>query len=134
MSKISVPKENKQTASSSSDKPRDAQLASLAHWAFLISFVIPFTSIIIPLVLYCTTGKQDPFVKENAKEALNLFICSTIYGILFGILCIVLIGIPLLILLVFYLLIFPIIAAIQTMGSTEDTPLYRYPCIFRLIQ
>ena len=109
-------------------------MASIAHWAFLIGYVGPFANLIIPLVLLNITGKEDSFVRDNAKEPLNLFICSIICLILFVFLCFVLIGIPLLLLLGFYLIIFPIIAAIQTMGFKMDTLVYKYPFIFRLIQ
>ncbi len=130
MAKISVPEE---PIDSGNDEQYNRNLAALSHWSFLIGFVVPFASLIIPLVLYNTTGKTDPFVKANAKEALNLVICAFIMGIVFGILCIVLIGIPLLALLGLYLIIFPIIAAVQTMDVNSGSKVYGYPCIFRLL-
>lgn len=131
MSKISIPEEQQR---SPINEEGNASVASLAHWAFLIGFVVPFASLIIPLVLYNTTGKDDEFVKANAKEALNLFLFSFILFAVFGILCFVLIGIPLLLLLGLYMIVFPIIAAIQTMSAKVGDPVYRYPVIFRLIQ
>ncbi|MDP7009651.1 MAG: DUF4870 domain-containing protein [Phycisphaerales bacterium] len=130
MAKISVPDEQQQVPV---NEEGNATVASLAHWAFLIGFVVPFASLIIPLVLYNTTGKEDEFVKENAKEALNLFLFSIILFFLFAILCLVLIGIPLLVLLGLYMIIFPIIAAIQTMSAKVGDNPYKYPLIFRLI-
>ena len=129
MAKISVP--DKQT--DSKNEEQYAGIASLAHWSFLMGFVVPFASLILPLVLYNTTGKENEFVKENAKEALNLFFFAIIMGFVFALLCLVLIGIPLLILLFFYTIIFPIIAAIQTMSAKQGDAAYRYPWIFRLI-
>jgi uncharacterized Tic20 family protein len=131
MAKISVP-DDQQDISCEGDF--DANVASLAHWAFLISFVVPFTSLIIPLVLYNTTGKDDPFVKANAKEALNLFLFMLIMGFVFALLILVLIGIPLLILLGLYTIVFPIIAAIQTMSAKQGDIPYQYPVIFRILQ
>ena len=131
MAKISVP-DDQQDISCEGDF--DANLASLAHWAFLISFVVPFTSLIIPLVLYNTTGKDDAFVKANAKEALNLFLFIVIVGFVFLLLCFVLIGIPLVILLCLYTIVFPIIAAIQPMSAKQGDPVYKYPVIFRVLQ
>ena len=133
MAKISVPKDQESEVPSSNGVRTNAGVASLAHWSFLIGYVVPFASLIIPLVLLVTTGKEDSFVRDNAKEALNLFIFILICAIVFAILCIVLIGIPLLILLGLYSIIFPIIAAVQTMSSTNDSPIYKYPWIFRLI-
>ena len=130
MAKISVPEE--QQSNPSREEP-NATLASLAHWSFLIGWVVPFANLIIPLVLFNTKGKEDPFVKENAKEALNLVIFSFLMLCVFAVLIIVVIGIPLIVLLFFYLLIFPIIAAIQTMSANEGAEVYRYPFIFRVL-
>jgi hypothetical protein len=130
MVKISVPEE--QQSNPSNDEP-NATLASLAHWSFLIAFVVPFASLIIPLVLFNTKGKEDPFVKANAKEALNLVIFSFIMLCVFGMLVLIVIGIPLLILLGLYNIVFPIIAAVNTMGAKQGDLPYKYPIIFRLI-
>ncbi len=130
MAKISVPEEPQDFGTG---EQYNRNLAALAHWSFIIGLIVPFASLIIPLVLYNTTGKTDAFVKANAKEALNLVIFSIIVGFVFGILCFVLIGIPLLALLMLYLIIFPIIAAIQTMDVNGGTKIYEYPCIFRLL-
>ena len=65
MAKISVP--NKQKKDSKNEE-QYAGVASLAHWSFLMGFVVPFASLILPLVLYNTTGKENEFVKENAKR------------------------------------------------------------------
>lgn len=54
--------------------------------------------------------------------------------LVFVVLIFVVVGIFLLIALGILLIVFPIIAAIQTMSSSMDTPVYRYPMIFRLIK
>lgn len=113
----------------------NAALASLSHWSFLIGLVVPFASLIVPLVLMnIQVGKEDAFVRENAKEALNLFIASFIALICCIPLIFIVIGIFLMIAIAVLLIIFPIIAACQTMSSTMSTPIYRYPMIFRLIK
>ncbi len=131
MANISVPDDQKKRTELD-DEP-NASLASLSHWSFLIAYVVPFANLIIPLVLYNTTGKEDAFVKANAKEALNLFIFTILMICVFGMLVLVLIGIPLLILLALYVLVFPIIAAVQTMSAKKGDAAYQYPIIFRLI-
>ena len=115
----------------SSDAQPLAGVASLAHWSFLIGGL---PSLIIPVVLLVTTGKKDEFVRANAKEAINLLLFIIICSVIFGILCFVCIGIPLFIALGLFVLVFSIVAAVQTMSSTMDTPVYRYPIIFRLIK
>ena len=77
MAKISIPEE--QQLHHSNQEP-NASLASLAHWSFLIGYVVPFASLLIPLVLLNTTGKEDSFVKENAKEALICFSSRLLSG------------------------------------------------------
>ena len=131
--KIVIAEEVPEVTQSSATQPK-AGIASLAHWSFLICYVVPFASFIIPLVLLTTTGKEDAFVRDNAKEALNLFVWIIIVSIIFVVLIFFVIGIFLFIALGVYLLVFPIVGAIQTMGSSMDTPVYRYPCIFRLIK
>ena len=111
----------------------NANLASLAYWSVLIGYVVPFANLIIPLVLMLTTGKEDDFVRDNAKEALNMFIFSVIMLIIGIILIFVVIGIPMLIALGLYVLICSIIGAVQTMGAKAGDPPYRYPFMFRCI-
>lgn len=130
MTKLSIPEE--QQTRPSNNEP-NATLASLAHWSFLIAFVVPFANVIIPLVLYNTTGKEDVFVKANAKEALNFLLFVIIMGIVFALLVFVIIGIPLVLLLGLFTLVMPIIAAIQTMSASNGDAVYKYPIIFRLI-
>jgi len=110
-----------------------AGIASLSHWSFLMSLVVPPAVLVLPLVLLFTVGKEDRFVAENAKEALNLLIASAIAAMCFALLIVVVIGAFMLVALSICLIVFPIIAAVQTMSSTESTPVYRYPLIFRLI-
>ena len=129
MAKISVPDEQRPTAG----QEPNASTASLAHWSFLIGYVIPFACLIIPLVLYNTVGKDDSFVKENAKEALNLVICSFIAILVSIPFCFVLIGFLFLGIIGIYTIILPIIAGVQTMSANVGDNLYKYPFIFRLI-
>ena len=128
MAKITVPKEPQDFGN---DEQYNRNLAALAHGSFIIP--VPFASLIITLVLYNTTGQNDAYVKANAKEALNLLLFKYIVGFFFGILCFVIIGFPLLALLGLYVIIFPIIAAIQTMDVNSGSKVYEYPCIFRLL-
>lgn len=102
-------------------------LSALSHGAIFFSSLI--VSIGIPIaILYIS---NDPIVKENAKESLNFHINLYIYGVIFGLLSIILIGIPFLIGLLIISFIMPIIAIIRVI-SEANIP-YRYPFIFRLV-
>ncbi len=102
-------------------------LSALSHGAIFFSSLI--VSIGIPIaILYIS---NDPIVKENAKESLNFHINLYIYAVIFGLLSIILIGIPFLIGLWIISLIMPIVAIIRVL-SEPNIP-YRYPFIFRLV-
>ncbi|BAZ70455.1 MAG: DUF4870 domain-containing protein [Pelatocladus maniniholoensis HA4357-MV3] len=109
------------------DLERRKLLSALSHGAIFFSSLI--VSIGIPIaILYLS---NDPIVKENAKESLNFHINLYIYALVFGLLSIVLIGIPFLIGLWIISLIMPIIAIIRVL-SEPNIP-YRYSFIFRLV-
>ncbi|MDG2055056.1 MAG: DUF4870 domain-containing protein [Phycisphaerales bacterium] len=127
-----LPEMTPPSPTSSPGTPRpDAGIASLAFWAFVIP--IPFASLIIPIVLLNTKGKESKFVRETSIEAINFLIFCFIVGVAGGILVLVLVGIFVLIALYVYSLIICLVAAIQTMSATEDTPPYRIPFTIRLI-
>ncbi|PMB40666.1 hypothetical protein CEN40_21860 [Fischerella thermalis CCMEE 5205] len=102
-------------------------LSALSHGAIFFSSLI--VSIGIPIAILFISN--DPIVKENAKESLNFHINLYIYGIIFGLLSIILIGIPFLIGLWIVSLIMPIIAIVRVLS--EPNLSYRYPLIFRLV-
>ncbi|OKH12207.1 hypothetical protein NIES592_18515 [Fischerella major NIES-592] len=102
-------------------------LSALSHGAIFFSSLI--VSIGIPIAILFISN--DPIVKENAKESLNFHINLYIYGIIFGLLSIILIGVPFLIALWIASLIMPIIAIVRVL-SEPNIP-YRYPLIFRLV-
>lgn len=102
-------------------------LSALCHGSIFLSSLV--VSIAVPIVILFII--DDPIVKDNAKESLNFHINLYIYGILFGLLCFVLIGFPLLLILVIVSFIMPIIALVKVLEN-PDKP-YRYPFIFRLL-
>jgi uncharacterized Tic20 family protein len=102
-------------------------LSALCHGAIFFSSMI--VTIAIPIVILFTT--EDSVVKANARESLNFHINLYIYGLVAGMLTIVLIGIPLLFALAVISVVMPIIALVQVL-SLPDQP-YRYPLIFRLV-
>lgn len=114
-------------------KEPNAIAASIAHWSQLAGFVIPFAGLIGPLVLMLTTGKQDRFVYENAKEGLNFFLFGLIMLLICGALTLVLVGFILLPVVMIFILVMSIIAAVKTMSAPAGSAPYRYPMIFRLI-
>ncbi|HSP39934.1 MAG TPA: DUF4870 domain-containing protein [Gillisia sp.] len=70
----------------------DKTVASLIHVSTFSKYIIPFGNFILPLILW-SAKKNDPFVNEHGKQALNfqisiflyfvLLICIGISGVIF---------------------------------------------------
>lgn len=102
----------------------EKQWAMASHLGALTVYIgIPFGNIIIPLVIWLSKKQESALIEDQAKESLNFQITVTIFGIVFGILSFLIIGIPLLIALALFHLVFTIIAAVEV----DKGRLYRYP-------
>jgi uncharacterized Tic20 family protein len=104
--------------------------AMLCHFSTYIGFIFPFWNIIVPLIIWLSKREDLPLVEDQGREVLNFQISMTIYFIISGILCIILIGIPILIGLIIFDFIITIVAAI----SANDGKYYRYPINLKLIK
>ena len=96
---------------------------------------LPFGGLVLftilgPLIIWRTKGQSMPFVAEQAKESLNFQITVFLWGLLFLLLAIVLIGFVFLWLLGIANVVLVIIAAIQV----GDGKPYRYPLCLRLVK
>jgi len=101
----------------------DRQLIVLTHLSQLITLVIGFGSLIIPLILWLTNKDKVYQMDEHGKNIVNFQISILIYSLL----CIPLIlllglGIVGLIAIAFIAILFPIINAIK--ASNGETPKY----------
>ncbi len=102
----------------------------LAHATALVGFLIPVAGHIVgPLIVWLAKRQDSPEIDAHGKESMNFQISMLIWNVIAGILCLVLIGIPLLILLHILNIIFVIVATIQA----SEGKLYRYPLTIRLI-
>lgn len=102
-------------------------LSALAHGSIFFSALV--VSIGVPIVILFIT--EDEITKENAKEALNFQLNLFVYGIVFAILTVILIGFLLLGILGIISFVMPIISIIQVLNYPEKV--YKYPFIFRVI-
>ena len=109
------------------DTDKRKLLSALSHGSIFFSLL--GVSVGIPIVVLLVS--DDPVVKENAKEALNFHFNVWLYGIIFGILTVILIGFLLLSILQVVNLVLPILAILHCFNKTEEP--YRYPFIFRLL-
>lgn len=101
----------------------------LCHISALSGLIIPFGSIIGPLVFWLIKKDQHPFVNRHGKESLNFQISCFIYMIVAALSMFILIGFLLFPAVLIFSLVMTIIATIKASGG-ED---YRYPLTIRLI-
>jgi len=101
-----------------------------AHLSALLGFLVPFGSVVAPLIIWLTKGKESAYVAEQAKEALNFQITMIIVFIVCVVLSFILIGLLLMGLAVLADLVFVILA---TVAASKGT-LYRYPYTLRLVK
>ena len=104
--------------------------AMLSHFSALCMFIFPFGNILAPLIIWLIKKEEMSFVEDQAKEVLNFQISMTIYLLISGILCFILIGIPFVIGLGIFNVIITIIAGIKA----NDGKSYRYPINLKLIK
>src|SRR4051812_15218904 len=108
----------------------DRTWGMIAHLSALVGVIIPFGSVIAPLVIWLVKKDQSAFVAENAKEALNFNITVAVVAVVCWILIFIFIGVLLGIALAIYWLVMTIIAAIKA----NEGNMYRYPISIRLVK
>lgn len=108
----------------------EKQWALFAHLSALIGYLIPFGSIIGPLIIWQIKKNEMPFVDDQGKEALNFQITMAIAAVICIVLMVVLIGFLLIWIVALVDLVFIIIAAI----AANNGQAYRYPVCLRLIK
>ncbi len=108
-----------------------AMIAHLSAFAYYISGI---GHIIGPLIVWLSKRDGNPFVDDQAKEALNFQISITIYVIAAIIMCVTIvfavIGIPILIVIHAFQIVCMIIAAIKA----NEGVAFRYPLSLRFIK
>jgi uncharacterized Tic20 family protein len=100
------------------------------HLVVFLGFIIPFASIIGPLIIWMIKRDEMPFVDDQGKESLNFQITMTLALIASAILIFALIGIPLLAAVLIFQFTVVIIASIKA----NEGVYYRYPLSFRFIK
>lgn len=95
----------------------------LCHLAALAGYIIPLGNIIGPLVIWLIKKDEYPFVNEQGKASLNFQISMLIYVIISTILCLILIGIPLLLAAAVVNIIMIILASV----NANEGKSFKYP-------
>ena len=102
-------------------------LAALSHLSAFITFVgIP--SLVGPLVMWLL-NRDDPFVEQQAKDALNFNISFLLYGVVATFSIILLVGLIALPVVLITWFVLVIVAAVKA-GNGEN---YQYPFTIRFV-
>src|SRR5438552_12825891 len=100
----------------------------LCHATALAGFFVPWAGHILgPLIVWLAKRGDSAEIDAYGKESLNFQISMLIYDAIAGVLCIILIGIPLLIALWVLNTVLVIIASIKA----SEGQFYRYPFTIR---
>ena len=116
-------------AASSVTSAQERQWAMFAHLAAFFGFIIPFGSILGPLVIWLIKKDTMPFVNDQGKEALNFNITVAIAALASWVLVFILIGFLLLPAVLIVWIVFVIIGTIKA----NEGVAYRYPLTLRLV-
>jgi len=101
-----------------------------AHLAGLAGNIVPFGSIIAPLVIWKIKEPESEFVADQAKESLNFQITIMIAVLISIPLCFVLIGFFLLPVI----LVFDLVCIVLGMLRANEGIRYRYPISIRFVK
>lgn len=98
-------------------------------FAALIYVTGIFTTIIGPLIIWILKKDQSPFVDYHGRQYFNFIISYFIYGVVAGVLILVVIGAILLPIIGIAGFVFTVIAAIKAYEGSK----YRIPFILRIL-
>ncbi len=104
--------------------------ALFSHLGVFAGIFIPFGNILTSLIIWQINKEKSEFITDHAIEALNFKISMMIIYFICGLLCIVLIGIPMIIAAFVVDVIFSIKGAIKA----SEGEYYDYPFNFRFIK
>lgn len=125
-STLDDPRDSSQGDPSAVDR-QTRQWATVLHLSQFAGYVAPIAGFLAPIVIWIVKKDESPEIDAHGREVLNWLISLVIYFVVSGLLCMVLIGIPLVMILGVLAVVFPIIAAVKA----SDGVLWRYPLTMR---
>jgi uncharacterized protein len=105
--------------------------AVFCHLGGFVFYLLGFAlgHILVPLAIWLLKREASAFIDEHGREALNFQISVTLYAIVVGALCFVLVGFVLIPFLMGFHIVLMIVASVR---ASQGEP-YRYPFTIRLI-
>jgi uncharacterized protein len=109
--------------------PNECNKAALLHLSSFAGWLIPYIGLALPIIIWFVYKKESEFIDKQGYVFLNAFISYTIYGIACGLLCFILIGIPLLIVLA----VITVWGTIRAALAARDGGIKEYPLAIRFL-
>ena len=106
------------------------QWAVILHLSQFAGFVVPFAGLVAPILIWQLKKDEVPGLDAHGKIIANWMISAFIYGIVCGLLTIILIGLLGLMVLGVMALAYPIIGAIKA----NDGVAWKYPLSIQFIK
>ena len=91
----------------------DKTWAVILHLSQFCGFLVPLAGLVVPIILWQLKKDSSALIDEHGRIVANWIVTAIIAGVVSGLLCFVLIGIPLLTILGIVCIVFPIIGAIK---------------------
>ncbi|WP_462156921.1 DUF4870 domain-containing protein [Pseudoalteromonas sp. GB56] len=104
-------------------------MAMLCHLAALAGFIVPFGSILGPLVVWLVKKDEMPIVDRHGRDSLNFQLTMLIAYIVSFILIFAVIGVILLPIVALFSFIMVIVASIKAYEGKE----FKYPLSFKFL-
>jgi hypothetical protein len=101
----------------------------LLHLAGFANLVVPLGGLALPLVMWAMNKDASPVIDAHGKNILDWLISSFIYAVISAVLCLVIIGFPLLLALFVCDLVFRIMGAVKANKGV----VWRYPLSIRFL-
>ena len=105
------------------------QWGMFLHMSLLLGFLIPVLGLVVPILIWQLKRDEFPGIDPHGKNVMNWIISFVIYGVGSAILCMVIIGIPMLMALGVCGIIFPIIGGIKA----NDSEVWEYPLAIKFL-
>jgi uncharacterized protein len=99
------------------------QWAILLHVSQLLGYLLPPIGLIVPFVIWQVKKVDMPEIDEHGKVVANWVLSALIYTVASVILCLVVVGIPLLLAVLALCVIYPVIGALKASSGI----VWRYP-------
>lgn len=93
------------------------------HLSQFCGYIVPLAGLIVPIVLWQMKKNEAGIIDIHGRIVINWIITQIILGVIFGLLCFVLIGIPLIFALGVVSIVFPIVGGVKANGGET----WKYP-------